>query len=52
MILEGYIIALIKHEDNCIYVLDSHARNCYGMPDKNGNAAVMKCGDITMLERY
>ena len=43
---------IIKHEDNCIYLFDSHARNCYGMPDANGTAVVMKCGDITMLEQY
>ena len=31
IILKGYIMALIKHSDYCIYVFDSHARNFYGM---------------------
>ena len=52
IILDGYVMALIKHTDNCIYVFDSHARNEYGMPDDNGTAVVMKCFDITNLYRY
>ena len=28
-ILDGYVMALIKHDDNVIYVFDSHARNEY-----------------------
>ena len=52
IILDGYIMALFKHTDNCIYVFDSHARNCYGMPDQNGTAVVMKCADIETLEQY
>ena len=44
-------MALIKTTD-CIFVFDSHARNCYGMPDPNGTAVVMKCADICRLEEY
>jgi hypothetical protein len=51
IILEGYIMALIKTTD-CAYVFDSHARNCYGMPDPNGTAVVMKFADIYKLEEY
>ena len=35
MILESYIIALIKHM-KCFYLIDPHARNCLGMPNPNG----------------
>ena len=35
MILESYIIALIKHMES-FYLIDPHARNCLGMPDPNG----------------
>ena len=35
MILESYIMALIKHME-CFYLIDPHARNCLGMPDPNG----------------
>ena len=52
IILDGYVMALIKHTDNCIYVFDSHARNEYGMPDDSGTAVVMKCFDITKLDQY
>ena len=52
IILDGYVMALIKHTDNSIYVFDSHARNEYGMPDDNGTAVVMKCCDITKLYQY
>lgn len=38
IILDGYAMALIKHIDNCIYVFDSHARNCHGSFDKIGTA--------------
>ena len=51
VILDGYVMALIKTTD-CIFVFDSHARNCYGMPDPNGTAVVMKCADICSLEEY
>ena len=51
IILEGYIMGLIKTAD-CIYMFDSHARNCFGMPDPNGTAAVMKFADISKLEEY
>ena len=51
IILEGYIIGLIKTAD-CIYMFDSHACNCFGMPDPNGTAAVMKFADISKLEEY
>ena len=52
LILDGYVMALIRHIDNRIYVFDSHARNEYGMPDDNGTAVVMKCCDITALDQY
>lgn len=48
IILEGYIMGLIKNAD-CIYMLDSQARNCFGMPDPNGTAAIMKFADISKL---
>ena len=51
VILDGYVMALIETTD-CIYVFDFHARNCYGMPDPNGTAVVMKCADICSLEEY
>ena len=46
IVVEGYIMALINTVD-CIYVFDSHARNCFGMPDPNGTAVVMKTVIIT-----
>ena len=52
IILDGYVMALMKHTDNSIYVFDSHARNEYGMPDDNGTAVVMKCCNITALGQY
>ena len=52
IILQGCVMALIKHFDDCIYVFDSHSRNYYGMPEPNGTAVVMKCNNITMLEQY
>jgi hypothetical protein len=51
IILDGYIMALIKSVD-CMYVFDSHARNCFGMPDENGTAVVMKCADIDTLVEF
>ena len=50
IILDGYIIALMKTVD-CIYAFDSHACNCFGMPDSNGTAVVLKCPDISKLEK-
>ena len=41
----------IKSADD-IFMFDSHARNCFGMPDSNGSAVVMKCTDIKYLEQY
>lgn len=35
-------MSLIKSIDNSIDVFASHARNCFGMPDANGAAIVMK----------
>ena len=37
---------------DCIYMFDSPAHNCFGMPDPNGTAAVMKFSDISKLEEY
>ena len=51
IILEGYVMGLIKTADR-IYLFDSHARNCFGMPDPNGTAAVMKFANISKLEEY
>ena len=51
IILDGYIMALIKYLD-CIYVFDSHAHNCCGMPDVNGTALVMKYDDVSKLEQF
>ena len=45
-------MALIKSADNCLYVFDSHARNCFGMPDVEGSAVVLKYDNITQLELY
>jgi len=50
--LDGSVIALVKDID-CIYAFHSHARNCFGhMPDSNGTAVVMKCPDVSKLEKY
>ena len=51
MILESYMMALIKHVE-CFYLIDSHARNCLGMPDPNGTAIVMQFANILDLEQY
>ena len=51
MILESYMMALIKHME-CFYLIDSHARNCLGMPDPNGTAIVMQFANILDLEQY
>ena len=40
IILEGYIMGLMKTADG-IYMVDSRVRNCFGMPDPNGTAAVI-----------
>ena len=37
---------------DCIYMFDSHARNCFDMPDPNDSAVVMKFADISKLEEY
>ena len=52
IILDGYVLALIKHINNCIYVFDSHARNEYVIPDDNCTAVVMKCSNIITLDQY
>ncbi len=36
LILEGYMMALVKQTDN-FYLFDSHARNSCGMPDLHTN---------------
>ncbi len=51
VILEGYMMALVKQTDN-FYLFDSHARDSCGMPDPNGTAVVMKFTDIHELEQY
>ena len=42
IILDGYMMALIRGVDSVFYVFDSHARNCTGMLDPNGTAVVMR----------
>ncbi len=51
LILEGYMMALVKQTDN-FYLFDSHARDSCGMPDPNGTAVVMKFSNIHELEQY
>ena len=51
LILEGYVMALIKQE-KWFYLFDPHARNCLGMPDPNGTAVVMQFANILDLEQY
>ena len=51
MILEGFMMALIKHMD-CLYFIDPHGRNCLGMPDHNGNAVVMQFANMLELGQY
>ncbi len=51
LILEGYMMALVKQTDN-FYLFDSHVRDSCGMPDPNGTAVVMKFSNIHELERY
>ena len=51
MILEGFMMALIKHMD-CLYFIDPHGRNCLGMPDPNGTAVVMQFANMLELEQY
>ena len=51
IILDGHIMALTKSLDS-IYVFDCHARNCFGMPDPNGTAVLMKCSAISILVQY
>ena len=48
LILDSYTMALIKSVGD-IFIFDSHARNCFGMPDPNGSALVMKCADTKVL---
>ena len=51
LILEGYMVALIKYID-AFFLIESHARNFNGMPDSNGIAVVMKFNDILDLEQH
>ena len=44
-------MALIKSVGD-IFIFDSHAHYCFGMPDPNGSAVVMKCADIKSLEQH
>ena len=49
--LESYIMGIMKTAD-CTYMLDCHARNCFGMPDPNDSAVVMKFADISERNIY
>ena len=51
LILEGYMMALIKQEE-WFYLFDPHAHNCLGMPDPNGTAVVRQFANILDLEQY
>ena len=51
MILESYMMALIKHID-CFYLIDSHVHNVVGMPDPNGTAVVMQFANMLDVEQY
>jgi hypothetical protein len=51
LILEGYMMALIKHSDS-FYLFDSHARDTNGFPDPNGTAVVMKFNNTVHLEQH
>jgi hypothetical protein len=51
LILEGYMMALIKETDN-FYLFDSHARDSSGIPDPSGTAVVMTFTNIIELEQY
>ena len=42
LILEGYMMALIRWLDCTFYLFDPRARNANGMPHPNGTAVVMK----------
>lgn len=50
IVLDGYTLAIIKTSD-CFYIFDSHQRNCFGMPDPNGAAVVMKCNRYRSVAR-
>ena len=49
--LEGYIMGIMRTVDYT-YMFDSHTRNCFGMPDPNDSAVVLKFADIFKLEEY
>ena len=51
LILEGYMMALMKETDN-FYLFDSHARDSSGIPDPNGTAVVMTFTNIIELEQH
>ena len=51
LVLEGYMMALIKHSES-FYLFDSHARYTNGFPDDNGTAVVMKCNNIVHLKQH
>ena len=51
MILDGYMISFIKDSD-IFYSYDSHARNCHGLPDENGNSVAMSHLNIETLMQY
>ena len=51
VLLPLHIMGIMKTAD-CTYMFDCHARNCFGMPDPNDSAVVMKFADIFKLEEY
>ena len=52
LILQGYVMAVIRDIDTGYYVFDSHSRNFVGMPDPSGTAIVMKFSNIIELGDY
>ena len=52
LILQGYVMAVVRDIDTGYYVFDSHSRNFVGMPDPSGTAIVMKFSNIIELGDY
>ena len=46
------MISIIHNSNLGFYVLDSYARNSFGMPDLNGNAVLLNLRNISSLENY
>ena len=51
MILESYMMALIKHID-CFCLIDPHGRNVVGIPDPNGTVVVMQFANVLDVDQY